>query len=116
MEKFDYWAVYWGMVIMITSGLMLWFPTQTMRLLPKFALDIAKEAHSDEGLLATLAIIIWHFYNVHLNATVFPMSWVWLTGRITKRRRIKEHALEYERLTGKPAIEEEPQDPVPSDS
>ncbi len=107
VEKFDYWAVYWGMVIMIGSGLMLWFPTLTMRFLPKFAVDIAKEAHSDEGLLATLAIIIWHFYNVHLNPTVFPMSWIWLTGRITKRRMIEEHPLEYEQLTGQPAVEEE---------
>jgi cytochrome b subunit of formate dehydrogenase len=91
IEKFDYWAVYWGMVIMIGSGLILWFKEQ----FPKELFDIAREAHSDEGLLATLAIIIWHFYNVHLNPDVFPMSWVWLKGTLTESEMKHHHPLEY---------------------
>ncbi len=98
IEKFDYWAVYWGMVVMITSGLMLWFQDTTMALLPKFALDMAHEAHSDEALLATLAIIIWHFYNVHFNPDNFPMSWTWLTGKISKENIMHHHPLEYEKI------------------
>lgn len=98
VEKFDYWAVYWGMVIMIGSGLLLWFEEISLRFVPKFVIDIAKEAHSDEALLATLAIIVWHFYNVHLNPDKFPMSKVWLTGRITRREMIEEHPLEYEEM------------------
>ncbi|MEK7775244.1 MAG: cytochrome b/b6 domain-containing protein [Candidatus Zixiibacteriota bacterium] len=91
IEKFDYWAVYWGMVIMIGSGLILWFKEG----FSKGLFDIAREAHSDEGLLATLAIIIWHFYNVHLNPDVFPMSWVWLKGTLTESEMKHHHPLEY---------------------
>ena len=92
IEKFDYWAVYWGMVIMVGSGIILWFETN----FPLTLYHIAREAHSDEALLATLAIIIWHFYNVHFNPDKFPMNRVWLTGRLTKEEMLKEHPLEYE--------------------
>ena len=98
VEKFDYWAVYWGMVIMIGSGLILWFLETSLQYLPKFAADIAREAHSDEGLLATLAIIIWHFYNVHLNPEQFPMNRTFLTGRISEEQMRTHHPLEYEEL------------------
>jgi cytochrome b subunit of formate dehydrogenase len=98
IEKFDYWAVYWGMIIMIGSGLMLWFESFVMSFLPKFILDIAKEAHSDEAMLATLAIVIWHFYNVHLNPHKFPMSKTWITGKISKHEMMDEHSLEYEEI------------------
>jgi formate dehydrogenase subunit gamma len=98
VEKFDYWAVYWGMVIMIGSGLLLWFLETSLRFLPKFAADIAREAHSDEGLLATLAIIIWHFYNVHLNPEHFPMNRTFWTGMISEEEMRRHHPLEYEEL------------------
>ncbi|UCD63906.1 MAG: cytochrome b/b6 domain-containing protein [Candidatus Zixiibacteriota bacterium] len=91
IEKFDYWAVYWGMVIMIGSGLIMWFKEW----FPKYLFDIGREAHSDEGLLATLAIVIWHFYNVHFNPDVFPMSWVWWHGKLTEDEMKHHHPLEY---------------------
>jgi cytochrome b subunit of formate dehydrogenase len=97
IEKFDYWAVYWGCVIMIGSGALLWFENFSLRYLPKFILDISKEAHSDEALLATLAIVIWHFYNVHFNPSKFPGSLMWWHGRITEEEMIEEHPLEYQR-------------------
>jgi len=98
VEKFDYWAVYWGMVIMIGSGTMLWFTDFFLRHVPKWVTDIAKEAHSDEALLATLAIVIWHFYNVHFNPHKFPMNRTFITGRISEHEMIEEHPLEYERI------------------
>lgn len=98
VEKFDYWAVYWGMVIMIGSGAVLWWFDTAMIFLPKYFVDIAKEAHSDEGLLATLAITIWHFYNVHLNPTTFPMSWTWWTGKLNQEEMLHHHPLEYEAI------------------
>ncbi|MBI2163415.1 MAG: cytochrome b/b6 domain-containing protein [candidate division NC10 bacterium] len=104
VEKFDYWAVYWGMVIMIGSGLILWFLETSLRFLPKFAADIAREAHSDEGLLATLAIIIWHFYNVHLNPEYFPMNWTFWTGTISEEAMHRHHPQEYEELVGARAL------------
>ncbi|HKK21970.1 MAG TPA: cytochrome b/b6 domain-containing protein [candidate division Zixibacteria bacterium] len=92
IEKFDYWAVYWGMVVMIGSGSIMWFK----QFFPKYLYDIGREAHSDEGLLATLAIIVWHFYNVHFNPEVFPMSWVWWHGRLTEEQMKHHHPLEYD--------------------
>lgn len=98
IEKFDYWAVYWGCVIMIGSGLVLWFEEIAMKYFPKYFVDIAHEAHSDEALLATLAIVIWHFYNVHFNPDRFPGTLMWWHGRISKHEMIEEHPLEYERI------------------
>src|SRR3990170_2308672 len=72
IEKFDYWAVYWGCVIMIGSGLFLWGESIALKWFPKYILDVAHEMHSDEAMLATLAIVIWHFYNVHFNPDRFP--------------------------------------------
>ncbi len=98
IEKFDYWAVYWGCVIMIGTGAALWFEELFLNIFPKFMFDISKEAHSDEAMLATLAIVIWHFYNVHFNPDTFPMSWTWWTGKISKEEMIEHHPIEYEEM------------------
>jgi len=103
MEKFDYWAVYWGCVIMIGSGLILWFPDTALQWIPKFAVDTVKEAHSDEALLATLALVIWHFYNVHFNPDRFPGTLLWWHGRISEKEIKEEHPLEYERIIPEPS-------------
>jgi len=98
VEKFDYWAVYWGMFVMAGSGLILWFPEFFSRYVKLDIIRIAYIAHSDEALLAFLAITCWHMYNVHLNPRCFPMSSVWYTGKLTREEMIEEHPLEYERL------------------
>lgn len=100
-EKFDYWAIFWGVPLMAATGLMLWFPEATARLLPGAFLTLAFIAHSDEALLAALAIFLWHFYNQHLRPAVFPMSWVWLTGRIKAEALYDEHRLAYEQAYGR---------------
>jgi formate dehydrogenase subunit gamma len=96
IEKFDYWAVYWGMVVMITSGYILWFKVQAINQFGISVYAIAVEAHSDEALLATLAIVIWHFYNVHFNPKRFPGSLTWWNGRMKLDEFKEEHPLEYE--------------------
>lgn len=103
-EKFDYFAVFWGLPVMMLSGLVLWFPVFFGNRLPDLAIPIAYIAHSDEAVLAISAIVVWHFYNVHYNPDKFPMSWVWLTGRISESDLKHEHPLEYERLTGKDRV------------
>jgi formate dehydrogenase subunit gamma len=105
VEKFDYWAVYWGCVIMIGSGLFLWFETDVMRLLPKYAVDMAHEMHSDEALLATLAIVIWHFYNVHFNPDRFPGTLLWWHGQLTEHEMKEEHPREYDEIMARRAKE-----------
>lgn len=96
IEKFEYLALGWGSIVMIFTGLLLWFEDEAMLVLPKWTLDIARVVHSYEALLAFLAIIIWHFYNVHLNPEVFPMSRVWLDGKISEHQMKEHHALEYD--------------------
>jgi hypothetical protein len=68
--------------------------------MPGELVGLAYIAHSDEALLAALAIFIWHFYNTHLRPMVFPMSRVWLSGRISAEALYEEHRLEYERQFG----------------
>ena len=100
-EKFDYFAVFWGLPVMMISGLVLWFPVFFGNLLPDLAIGIAYIAHSDEAILAISAIVVWHFYNAHFKPGTFPMNWVWWTGTLTEDEIRKEHPLEYERLTTK---------------
>jgi formate dehydrogenase gamma subunit len=98
IEKFEYWALAWGIFIMATTGLMLWFQEATIALIPIWALDIVRIVHGFEAILAFLAIIIWHMYNVHLNPEVFPMNKVWITGKISKDELMEHHPLEYEEI------------------
>jgi formate dehydrogenase subunit gamma len=110
IEKFDYWAVYWGMVVMITSGYIMWFKDAAINQFGKVVYDIGREAHSDEALLATLAIVVWHFYNVHFNPHRFPGSLTWWHGKISMKDFREEHTLEYEewlKTHGKPAQADE---------
>ncbi len=93
-EKFDYWAVFWGCVVMIGSGLAMWFPRFVLALFPGLtpaAFDAFKEAHAHEAVLAFLAIIVWHMYNVHLRPDRFPGSWAWVHGRIAGAEQANEH-------------------------
>jgi len=103
LEKFDYWAVYWGIFIMGGSGLVLWFPEFWTQFIELDIVRIAYIAHSDEALLAFLAITCWHLYNVHLNPRHFPMNKVWYRGWLTREEMIEEHPLEYERIVKKTA-------------
>lgn len=97
MEKFDYWAVFWGVAIIGTSGLFLWFPTFFARFLPGWAFNIATIVHGDEALLAASFIFTIHFFNVHFRPEKFPIDTVIFTGRATAGYMKEEHGLEYER-------------------
>ncbi len=79
-EKAEYLAFMWGSVVMAVSGLLLWFSTPAMQHLPKWALDVATALHYYEAVLATLSILVWHFYFVIFDPVVYPMDTAWLTG------------------------------------
>jgi cytochrome b subunit of formate dehydrogenase len=98
VEKFEYWAVAWGSAVMIASGFFMWKVEFSLRFFPLWVHNIFIIVHGYEAMLAFLAIIIWHMYNVHLNPEVFPMSKVWLSGRITGKELRLLHPLEYERV------------------
>jgi formate dehydrogenase gamma subunit len=100
IEKFEYWAVLWGMVVMTLTGLILWFPASAARILPGLAIPAAKAAHSGEAFLAITAVVIWHMYNAHMSPRVFPINKSIFNGKISRHELMSEHASEYERLTG----------------
>jgi len=97
-EKFDYWAVFWGVAMMGFSGLMLMFPTVVTRVLPSWSVSLSEIIHADESLLAGVVLIIWHFYNVHFKPGIFPMNWAWLSGKMPKHHYEEEHAAHVEEL------------------
>lgn len=80
-EKVEYWAFLWGTLIMTATGLLLWFENVSLRLLPSWLLDVATAIHFYEAILATLAIVIWHFYWVIFDPDVYPMDSSWWHGR-----------------------------------
>jgi cytochrome b subunit of formate dehydrogenase len=93
-EKFDYWAIFWGMPVMALSGLILMFPVLVSKLLPSDAVSVALVAHSDEAVLAVLWIFIVHFFFVHLNPRFFPLNRAMFTGKMPRRLYAEEHPLE----------------------
>ncbi len=101
-EKFEYWGLVMGNVIMVVTGTILCFPIEATKFLPGVLIPAAKMAHSNEGLMAFLVITIWHIFNVHLNPDAFPFDPAIFTGRITRERYEHEHPLELARLEGRP--------------
>jgi formate dehydrogenase gamma subunit len=80
-EKLEYLAFVWGTVVMVFSGFLLWFNNFTLRWFPKWVSDAATAVHYYEAILATLSILIWHFYMVMFDPDVYPMDLAWLTGK-----------------------------------
>lgn len=109
-QKFEYWGVVVGGMLMLGTGLTLWFSTEIFALLPFLPGQIipaAKAAHTNEALLAFLVIIIWHIYNAIFSPEVFPLDTAIFTGKISVKRMLHEHPLEYERIAAQ-TIDENP--------
>lgn len=96
-EKFDYFAVFWGVPVIGFSGLMLWFPAFFTLFLPGEALNVAMIVHSEEALLATAFIFAFHFFHNHLRPENFPMDVVMFTGKMRLSQFKEEREAEYER-------------------
>ncbi|HUM00914.1 MAG TPA: cytochrome b/b6 domain-containing protein [Thermoanaerobaculia bacterium] len=103
-QKFDYWAVFWGMGIIGGSGMMLWFPTFFARLLPGWVFNIATVIHGEEALLAVIFIFTIHFFNENLRPEKFPMDDVMFTGRVSADELRDERPGEWERLRAEGAL------------
>ncbi len=97
-EKFDYFAVFWGVGIIGFSGLTLWFPVFFARFMPGWTFNVAIILHSDEALLAAGFIFTIHFFNTHLRPEKFPLDHVIFTGKISEEEFKHERPLEYERM------------------
>jgi cytochrome b subunit of formate dehydrogenase len=97
-EKFDYFAVFWGVAIIGSSGLLMWFPTFFTKFLPGWILNVALIIHSDEALLAAGFIFSIHFFNTHFRIEKFPMDTVIFSGRVSKTEMLHERKRWYDRL------------------
>jgi len=97
-KKFDYWAPFWGMVIIGISGAMLWFPEITASLLPGWVFNVATIVHGEEAFLAAVFLFSVHFFNVHFRPDKFPQDIVMFTGAMPLEEYIHEHTVEYRRL------------------
>lgn len=86
IEKAEYWAVAWGTAIMALTGIALWAVNFSLRWMPKTWLDIATAIHFYEAVLATLSIVVWHFYSVIFDPEVYPLDTAWLTGYSPRKR------------------------------
>jgi formate dehydrogenase gamma subunit len=97
-EKFEYWGLVIGALVMSLTGLILYFPIAATRLAPGELVPVSKVVHSSEGLLAFLVVITWHVWNAHFAPGVFPFNPTIFTGRISREHLKRDHPLEYERL------------------
>jgi cytochrome b subunit of formate dehydrogenase len=112
-EKFDYFAVFWGIFVIGSTGFTLWFPIFFTRFLPGWFINVATIIHSDEALLATGFIFTVHFFNTHLRPEKFPMDIVIFTGRMSLEEFKRDKPAEYERLLASGELERHLAEPYP---
>ena len=112
-EKFDYFAVFWGIAVIGSTGLTLWFPVFFTRFMPGWFLNVATIIHSDEALLATGFIFTVHFFNTHLRPEKFPMDITVFTGRMRVEELKRDKPREYEELVASGRLEEKMEEAYP---
>ncbi|MGA3025915.1 MAG: hypothetical protein ABSF98_14190 [Bryobacteraceae bacterium] len=105
-EKFDYFAVFWGVAVIGGTGLLLWFPELFTRVLPGWAVNVATTIHSDEALLAVSFIFVVHFFNTHFRPERFPIDTVIFTGGVPLEEFQRDRPREYRQLVETGRLEE----------
>lgn len=98
IEKMEYWAVVWGTVIMSATGFILWFENTFLKIVGTEGMEVSTVIHYYEAILASLAILVWHFYFIFVNPDVYPMNKAWVKGTLTKEQMEHEHPLELEEI------------------
>lgn len=99
-EKAEYWALVWGTALMGLTGIILWAKVWVGDMLARWWVDVATAVHFYEAILATLAIVVWHFYQVIFDPDVYPMNWAWWDGKMPVEQYRHEHELDSESLAG----------------
>ncbi|RMG45956.1 MAG: DUF4405 domain-containing protein, partial [Acidobacteria bacterium] len=97
-ERFEYLGVVWGTAIMGLTGLMLWFETLTLRLFPKWVLDLMATVHLYEAWLAALTILVGHIYRVVFDPDVYPLDRSMFTGLVTENELRRRRSLEWREI------------------
>ena len=108
-EKAEYWALVWGTGLMAVTGVMMWAKVWVGDLLARWWVDVATAIHFYEAILATLAIVVWHFYQVFFDPDVYPMNWAWWDGKMPVEHYRHEHELDTEALAEAEANADKPE-------
>jgi cytochrome b subunit of formate dehydrogenase len=103
-EKAEYWALMWGGLVMMITGIILWFETFFLGFMPKWLLDVAKAIHYYEAWLATLAILVWHFFYMFMHPENYPINFTGLIGKMTEEAYLERHPLDYEKMIARGEI------------
>jgi formate dehydrogenase gamma subunit len=90
-QKAEYWSLVWGTLLMAATGLILWFPVLSARIFPAVVIPASQTIHYYEAVLATLVIVVWHLFFVVFHPEAYPMSWTWITGRMSKAEAMTHH-------------------------
>ena len=98
-EKAEYWALVWGTALMGVTGVMMWAKVWVGNLLARWWVDVATAVHFYEAILASLAIVVWHFYQVFGDPDVYPMNWAWWDGKMPVDQYRHEHELDSESIS-----------------
>jgi len=116
-EKAEYWALVWGTALMGLTGIMMWAKVWVGDLLARWWVDVATAVHYYEAILATLAILVWHFYQVFFDPDVYPMNWAWWDGKMPVEHYRHEHELDTESVArfGGDTDPAQQADPPPAD-
>jgi cytochrome b subunit of formate dehydrogenase len=108
-EKAEYWALVWGTALMGVTGVMLWAKVWVGNMLARWWVDVATAVHFYKAILATLAIVVWHFYQVFFDPDVYPMNWAWWDGKMPVEQYKHEHGLDAEALAAEGADDLDPE-------
>lgn len=98
IEKSEYWALVWGTIVMTVTGVFLWFNNTFLPIISSFGMEISTAIHFYEAILASLAIVVWHFYFVIYNPDVYPLNKTFITGFMSREEMEHEHPLELEEI------------------
>ncbi len=114
-QKAEYWALVWGTIVMALTGFVLWFPGKAVQLLPSWIVQVSQTVHYYEAWLATLAILVWHFFFTMFHPKEYPMSWTWITGRMSVDTARHHHPEWYQREVASAAHEQKETHPKAGD-
>jgi formate dehydrogenase gamma subunit len=106
-EKAEFWALIWGTFVMLITGIVLWFATFFLGFMPKWLFDIAKAIHYYEAWLATLAILVWHFFYMFFHPENYPINFSVITGRMTEEAYLERHPLDYKNMIARGELKDE---------
>jgi formate dehydrogenase gamma subunit len=107
IEKIEYFGALWGTFVMVVTGFILWYPKYFSLFLPSWGVNVARLIHFYEAILASMTILVWHFYSVMFDPDVYPMNWAKITGKISEEEMRHHHPLELEEIDGRKLVLEE---------